>query len=140
PTWLNTIGATSPARIAIKVITTSSSMRVKPRLLGIGDTQHLLDGRDARLNLCPAVLTERPHALLGRERSQGGRVRAAQERLLHGFADDEELENPGAAAVAGPATRGAAPPVLQHGILDRVLGEERHRPGVRTVALAALGA
>src|SRR5947208_949431 len=105
------------------VITTSSSMRVNPRLLGIGDTQHLLDRRDARLNLCPAVLTERPHALLRGERAQGGRVGAAQERLLHGFGDDEELENPGAAAVTGPATRGAAPPALQHGILDRVLGE-----------------
>src|SRR2546425_11575503 len=85
PTWLNTIGATSPARIAITVITTRSSMRVNPRLLRIGDTQHLLDRRDARLHLGPAVLTERPHPLQRGERAQGGWVRAAQERLLHVF-------------------------------------------------------
>src|SRR5207245_5879471 len=113
---------------------------VAPRMLRIGDTQHPLDRREARLQLGPAVLTEVPHALLRGERAQGGRVGAAQERLLHVFADDEELENPGAAAVTGPATRGAAPPAFQHGILDRALGEERHRPGVRTVALAALRA
>src|SRR5438034_159043 len=88
PTWLNTIGATSPARIAITVITTRSSMRVKPiadcglwiadwtrvlrirdpksairNCLLVRDTQHLFDRGYSGLHLAPPVAPQRHHPL-----------------------------------------------------------------------------
>src|SRR5207245_7168046 len=67
PTWLNTIGATSPARIAITEITTSNSMSVNPARLRIRDTQHFLDRGEADLDLGPAVLSQRHEPLLARD-------------------------------------------------------------------------
>src|SRR5260370_36387297 len=63
------MGATSPARMAITVMTTSSSMREKPRLV-VRDTQHLLDRRDPRGHLGPPVVAARAHALRARDAAQ----------------------------------------------------------------------
>src|ERR671931_481388 len=139
PTWLNTIGATSPARIAITVITTSSSMRVKPRLL-IRDTQHLLDRRDPRLHLAPPIPSQRHPPLRHRKLTERRGIRRLQELLLHLFRDSEQLEDPRPAAVAGVPAPRAPPSPLERELPDRLLRQQRRRPGIGGVPLAAFGA
>src|SRR6266516_5683121 len=119
------MGATRPARIAITVITTSSSMSVKPnaeretrsaertvtllfrvptsafRVLPVRNTKHLLDGGEARLHLPPAVLPQRHHALALAERPEGPGVRGLQQLLLDLLAHDKQLEDPCPPPIAG---------------------------------------
>src|SRR6266581_9157225 len=94
------MGATSPAKIAITVMTTRSSIRVKPVRSDFRHTQHLFDSRDPRLHLAPPVLPERDHPLLSRQLAQRAHGCELQELLLQLLRDDEQLEDPGAAAVA----------------------------------------
>src|SRR5919197_1270024 len=122
PTWLNTIGATSPARMAITVITTSSSMRVKPLLL-IRDTQPLLNRRDPRLHLPPPVPSQCHHPLRDGQLAERAGVRSLQELLLHVFRDDEQLEDPSPATVAGVPARRAPPSPFERELANRLLRE-----------------
>src|SRR6266568_3775429 len=146
PTWLNTMGATSPARIAMTVMTTRSSIRVKPTErrkdgrgmnapfsspfrpsvvpspLVVSNTQHLLDRRDPRLDLRPSVLAQRAHPLGGRDVPQSSRIGSAEKGLLDLFRDDQQLEDPGSPAIARAAARGAPAAALEHHLLDRLVG------------------
>src|SRR6266513_1509716 len=91
PTLRNTIGPTIPARIAITVITTNISMSVKPSVRR--NTQHLLDRRDLGLHLDPAVVFHYLHPLLLRQLPETGERLTRRNRAIHGFGDDEQLED-----------------------------------------------
>src|SRR5256885_7876443 len=101
------MGPTRPASIAITVITTSNSMRVKPRSVR-RDTQHLLHRRDLGLDLDPTVVPHGLHAFFRRELAQSGERFARRDRAVQVLGDDEELEDAGAAEIAGAATGVAA--------------------------------
>src|SRR5947207_14286774 len=105
--------------MAMTVITTSSSIKVKPwcavrraRWLPLsndhtpcigsnrvprtaylfGDTQHLLGRRDPGLYFPPPVLPQRRHALRLSDLADGARVRTLQQRPLDVVRRDEELK------------------------------------------------
>src|SRR5260370_22021352 len=134
------MGATRPARMAMTVITTRSSMSVKPAPLRFGDTQHLFDSREARLHFAPAVLPERHHSLPLRELADRARVRRLEEFAFDLLGQNEELENPGAAPVPGLAARRTTVPALEGHLADRLLGEERYGPRIGLVPRATVGA
>src|SRR6266487_4534454 len=92
------------------VMTTSSSMSVKPLL--IRDTQHLFHRGDPSLHLPPAVLPQRHHALALAERAERPGVRGLQQLLLDLLGDDEQLEDPCPPPITGLPASGAAPPPL----------------------------
>src|SRR6266545_4852521 len=147
------------------VITTRSSMRVNPiadcglwiadwtRVLrirnpksairncsAVRDTQHLLDRRDPRLHLAPAVAPQRHHPLRLGELPQRARVRGREELALDLVRDEEQLEDPRAAAISRLATGGTAAAALELERSHRLVCEQRDGPGIGRVALAALGA
>src|SRR5689334_2626299 len=59
------------------------------------------DRRDARADLLPAVLPERPHALLHRRVPDDVRGGALEDQLADGVAHEQQLVDPRAAAIAG---------------------------------------
>src|SRR5439155_9164502 len=115
-----TSGATRPARMAMTVITTSSSISVKPSLV-IRDTEHLLDRRDAACDLGPAVLAQSAHALSARDVAQLVERLLRGEGLLELVGDHQQLEQARAAAVPGVAALGTAAAALERLDPDRLL-------------------
>src|SRR5689334_17918904 len=95
------MGPTRPARIAMTVITTSSSMRVKP--LVRRNTQHLLHRRDSGLHFHPPVLTQGDHSRRSSQIAQRGERRQVSDGVFNVVSYREELKEPGAAAVTGIA-------------------------------------
>src|SRR6266511_5564400 len=100
------MGPTSPARMAITVITTSSSISVKP--LVRGDTQDLLHRRDFRLHFHPAVAPHQLHPLFLPQLAEAGERFAGRDGTIQGFGDDEQLEDADATEVAGAVASFAA--------------------------------
>src|SRR5262245_30747959 len=99
--------------MAMTVMTTRSSMSVKP--LVFRDTEHLLDRRDSRLHLGPAVLPQRDHAVRLGEGSQRGLGTSFADRLAHVRRDGQQLEETGAPMVASLAALDAAAAALERG-------------------------
>src|SRR5258708_32162694 len=132
------MGATSPARMAITVMTTSSSMRVKPRLV-VRDTEHLLDRRDPRGHLGPPVVAQRAHALSARDVAQFVQRLLGRESLFELVRHDKQLEQPGPTAVARVTALGATAAALQRLGAHGLLREERHGLRIGLVALTAVG-
>src|SRR6266849_10813023 len=134
------MGATRPARMAMTVITTRSSMRVKPCPLRFGHTQHLFHGRETGLHFAPPVLPECHHPLPLREVADRASIRRLEEVALNLLGHGQQLENPGAAPVAGLATRRTALSALEGQLADRLLREKGRCPGIGLVARATVRA
>src|SRR5438132_14300908 len=101
--------------MAMTVITTRSSMRVKP-CSRLGHTQHLLGRRDPGLHFPPPVLPERRHTLRLRDLAEGAGLRTLQERPLDVVRGDEELKQARATAVSRATAGRAPPPALEHDV------------------------
>src|SRR5690348_17278948 len=123
--------------MAITVITTRSSMSVKPSRLR--HTEYLLDRGDASLDLPPAVLPQGCHPLRLRDLPQRAGTRALEKGLLDLVGEDQEFEETGPTAIARMPARRAAVPPLELEAAHGLLREERHGARVWRVPLAALG-
>src|SRR5580693_8991615 len=76
----------------------------------LGNARHFLNGRDALLDLFPAVIAKSPHALGTRQVLDGRRRRSLNNERTQRLAHDEHLVNSrasfetGKAAIFAPAT------------------------------------
>src|SRR5262245_56606496 len=103
PTFLKTMGVTSEARIAMTVMTTRISMRVKPAREGrpprrdvrsLDNTEHLLDRGDSRLDLGPGVVAQGGHSFGSQPLPNRHQVDPAHELTLEILRDHQILEDP----------------------------------------------
>src|SRR5437870_11451506 len=131
------MGPTSPASIAITVITTRISMRVKPRSVR-RDTQYLFDRCDLGLHLHPTIMLHGVHAFLRSEIAQASERLARGDGAIHGFRNHEQFENPDPPAETRAATMIAAAATDQLPLAFRLSGQEGHDLWIRTVPFAAL--
>src|SRR5437667_5162045 len=131
------MGPTSPARIAITVITTRISMSVKPRSVR-RDTQYLLDRCNLGLHLHPTVVLHRLHAFLSSEIAHASERLACGDGAIHGFRNHEQFENPDAPAETGATAVITAAATDQLPLAFRLSRQEGHDLWIRAVAFAAL--
>src|SRR5258708_20356954 len=100
---------------------------------------HFLEARRALGQLAQGALPERAHAALDGHVLDLEEVLGTVDEVADGVVDGEDLEDPGAAEVAGVAAADAARPFLHDDALARRGLEVEHRRllhGERSVALA----